>query len=177
MRTGVAGFNDSLMNHLYGKLSFGVAPVEEELQNSQPEHTDVPENVWNEVLSDYNSMDGNPITSNKFLSAKELEPDQLVELLAQEKEEKEAKNISSSTAEVPSISQPEIKKENLESNDSLILRSTKRNVNVNAASLRNLSIKKTQVKPESASEESKVLAAALNDAKQNLDENVWRTPI
>ncbi|QID80029.1 protein kinase ssp1 [Saccharomyces pastorianus] len=177
MRTGVAGFNDSLMNHLYGKLSFGVAPVEEELQNSQPEHTDVPENVWNEVLSDYNSMDGNPITSNKFLSAKELEPDQLVELLAQEKEEKEAKNISSSTAEVPSISQPEIKKENLESNDSLILRSTKRNVNVNAASLRNLSIKKTQVKPESASEESKVLAAALNDAKQNLDENVWRSPI
>ncbi|CAI4523841.1 BAK_1a_G0024960.mRNA.1.CDS.1 [Saccharomyces cerevisiae] len=177
MRTGVAGFNDSLMNHLYGKLSFGVAPVEEELQNSQPENTDVPENVWNEVLSDYNSMDGNPITSNKFLSAKELEPDQLVELFAQEKEEKEAKNISSSTAEVPSISQPEIKKENLESNDSLILRSTKRNVNVNAASLRNLSIKKTQVKPESASEESKVLAAALNDAKQNLDENVWRSPI
>ncbi|CAI4477536.1 BDN_1c_G0025510.mRNA.1.CDS.1 [Saccharomyces cerevisiae] len=177
MRTGVAGFNDSLMNHLYGKLSFGVAPVEEELQNSQPEHTDVPEYVWNEVLSDYNSMDGNPITSNKFLSAKELEPDQLVELLAQEKEEKEAKNISSSTAEVPSISQPEIKKENLESNDSLILRSTKRNVNVNAASLRNLSIKKTQGKPESASEESKVLAAALNDAKQNLDENVWRSPI
>lgn len=100
-----------------------------------------------------------------------------MKLFAQEKEEKEAKNISSSTAEVPSISQPEIKKENLESNDSLILRSTKRNVNVNAASLRNLSIKKTQVKPESASEESKVLAAALNDAKQNLDENVWRSPI
>nr|CAI6479909.1 CIH_HP1_G0025310.mRNA.1.CDS.1 [Saccharomyces cerevisiae] len=23
MRTGVVGFNDSLMNHLYGKLSFG----------------------------------------------------------------------------------------------------------------------------------------------------------
>lgn len=91
MRTGVAGFNDSLMNHLYGKLSFGVAPVEEELQNSQPEHTDVPENVWNEVLSDYNSMDGNPITSNKFLSAKELEPDQLVELFAQEKKRKRQK--------------------------------------------------------------------------------------
>lgn len=91
MRTGVAGFNDSLMNHLYGKLSFGVAPVEEELQNSQPEHTDVPENVWNEVLSDYNSMDGNPITSNKFLSAKELEPDQLVELFAQEKRRERGK--------------------------------------------------------------------------------------
>ncbi|CAI4039557.1 hypothetical protein SMKI_08G2250 [Saccharomyces mikatae IFO 1815] len=177
MRTGVAGFNDSLMNHLYGKLSFGVAPLEEEVQTSQPDLTDMPENVWNEVLSDYNSLDGNPITSNKFLSAKEVEPDQLVELFVQGGREKETKDINSPAENTQQASQSEGKKENLEASDSVILRSAKRNININATSLRNLSIKKAQIKPESANEESKILAAALNDAKQNLDENVWKSPI
>ncbi|EJS43405.1 ssp1p [Saccharomyces arboricola H-6] len=172
MRTGVAGFNDSLMNHLYGKLRFGVAPLEEELHNSQPELNDMRDNVWNEVLSGYNSADGNPITSNNFLSAKEVEPDQLVKFF---KEEDEAKDNDSLIANIKQVSPLQGKKENLESSDSLILRSTKRNININAT--RNLSNKKTLIKPESANEESKILAAAMDDAKQNLDENVWKSPI
>ncbi|CAI4064125.1 hypothetical protein SKDZ_08G2290 [Saccharomyces kudriavzevii ZP591] len=175
MRTGVAGFNDSLMNNLYEKLRFGVAPLEEELQSSRPELAGLQENVWNEVLSDYSSVENNPITSNKFLSAKEAEPDQLVRPSNQE--EKEERDNYPSTANVQQESFHGKRKENLESNDSLVLRSAKRNININAASLRNLSTKKTQIKPESASEESKVLAAALDDAKQNLDENVWKSPI
>ncbi|CAI4053609.1 hypothetical protein SUVZ_15G3400 [Saccharomyces uvarum] len=174
MRTGVAGFNDSLMNHLYGKLRFGVAPLEEELQNSQPELIGMQENVWNETLSEYNSVDGNPITSNKFLSAKEVESDQLVKTFSPKDEAKD--NIPPITGG-QQVSPPEEKKENLENNDPLILRSAKRNVNINAASLRNLVIKKSQVKPASANEESMIFAAALNDARQNLDENVWKSPI
>ena len=77
-------------------------------------------------------VDGNPITSNKFLSAKEVESDQLVKTFSPKDE---AKNNISPITGVQQVSPPEEKKENLENNDPLILRSAKRNVNINACLL------------------------------------------